>query len=169
MLMRNGRSEGRTGAIVRRLRLGGCSLIGVLLLGSTLKAQNAGMEKTLDITVQVLDGRNGKPLKDQHVLVFTGMSSSAVKSHAQHTGVTTDKDGVATLMVYPSETQWLQVFTDGRIPCFADPNQASFSVSEIMSKGLVTPNDCSNQVQQGSPGHFVIYARPAHFMEKMKQ
>jgi hypothetical protein len=55
------------------------------------------------------------------------------------------------------------------VPCFPDPNKASFSVSEIMSKGLVTPNDCSAQVQQPSPGQFVIYARPAHFMEKMKQ
>jgi hypothetical protein len=167
--MKTRRSEGRAGAIVSRLRFGGCSLLGMSLLGSTLKAQNAGMEQPLNITVQVLDGRNGKPLKDQHVLVFTGMSSSAVKSHAQHTGVTTDKDGVGTLMIYPSETQWLQVFTDGRIPCFADPNQASFSVSEIMSKGLVTPNNCSALVKEATPGHFVVFARPAGFLEKMKQ
>ncbi|HEX4020904.1 MAG TPA: hypothetical protein VHX63_07160 [Acidobacteriaceae bacterium] len=150
-------------------RLGVCALAGVLLSGVTTKAQNAGMQKTLDITVQVLDGRNGKPLKDQHVLVFTGLSSSAVKTHAQHTGVTTDKDGMGTLTIYPTETQWLQVFTDGRIPCFADPNQASFSVSDIMSKGLVTPNTCSSLMKEPSPGHFIIFARPAHFMEKMKQ
>ena len=140
------------------------ALVAALLCSTMMKAQT---DKTLDITVQVLDGRNGKPLADQHVLVFTGLSADAVKTHAQHTGVTTDKDGMGT--IYPGETQWLQVFTDGRIPCFPNPNQASFSVSDIMSKGLVTPNDCSAQVQQASPGHFVIYARPAHFMEKMKQ
>ncbi|MES2222220.1 MAG: hypothetical protein V4587_14795 [Acidobacteriota bacterium] len=150
-------------------RLDMCALAGVLLFGVTIKAQNTGMEKTLDITVQVLDGRNGKPLADQHVLVFTGTSSGAVKSHAEHTGLTTGKDGVGTLTIFPSETQWLQVFTDGRIPCFADPNQASFSVSEIMSKGLVTPNNCSKLMREPSPGHFIIFARPAHFMEKMKQ
>jgi hypothetical protein len=72
-------------------------------------------------------------------------------------------------MVYPSETQWLQVFTDGRIPCFADPNQVSFSVSEITSKGLVTPNNCRALVKEATPGHFVVFARPASFMEKMKQ
>jgi protocatechuate 3,4-dioxygenase beta subunit len=142
------------------------ALVAVLLCSTMMKAQT---DKTLDITVQVLDGRNGKPVADQHVLVFTGLSAAAVKTHAQHTGVTTDKDGMGTITIYPGETQWLQVFTDGRIPCFPDPNQASFSVSDIMSKRLVTPNDCSAQVQQPSPGHFVIYARPAHFMEKMKQ
>ena len=51
----------------------------------------------MNITVQVLDGRNGKPLADQHVLVFTGLSADAVKTHAQHTGVTTGKDGMGTL------------------------------------------------------------------------
>lgn len=144
-------------------------LAGVFLAGGAAVSQNPGTSKTLDIMVQVLDGRNGKPLADQHVLVFTGPSSDAVKTHAQHTGVTTDKDGMGTLTIYPAETHWLQVFADGRIPCFPNPNQASFSVSDIMSKGLVTPNDCSAQVHESSPGHFVIFARPAHFMEKMKQ
>ncbi len=150
-------------------RIGMCALGGLLLFGSMAEAQNAEMQKTLDITVQVLDGRNGKPMADQHVLVFTGLSAGAVKTHAQHTGVKTDKSGIGTLTIYPTETQWLQVFTGGRVPCFPNPNQASFSVSEIISKGLVTPNDCNAQVQQASPGHFVIYARPAHLLEKMKQ
>ena len=139
------------------------------MFSATLKAQNAAMAKTLDIVVQVLDGRNGKPLADQHVLVFTGISSDAVKTHAQHTGLTTDKDGIGTLTIYPGETQWLQVFMDGRIPCFPNPNQSSFGVSDIVSKGLVTPNNCSALVREPSPGHFIIFARPAHFMEKMKQ
>ena len=140
-----------------------------LLVAVFSLSTSAAVGQSMDITVQVLDGRNGKPVADQHVLVFTRLSAAAVKTHAQHTGVTTDKDGMGTLTIYPGETQWLQVFTDGRVPCFPNPNQASFSVSDIMSKGLVTPNDCSAQVQQASPGHFVIYARPAHFMEKMKQ
>ncbi len=62
-------------------------LVGLLMLSTTLATA-----QTLDITVQVLDGRNGKPLADQHVLVFTGLSADAVKTHAQHTRVTTDKD-----------------------------------------------------------------------------
>ena len=89
-------------------RLGMYALTGALLFSPAMKGQRI-TDKTLDITVQVLDGRNGKPLADQHVLVFTGLSSDAVKTHAQHTGVTTDKDGVGTLTIYPGETQWLQV------------------------------------------------------------
>src|ERR1700679_3835493 len=131
-----GRDRKGRGAIVNRLGI--YALTGALFFSPSMKAQRI-TDKTLDITVQVLDGRNGKPLADQHVLVFTGLSADAVKTHAQHTGTTTDKDGMGTLTIYPGETQWLQVFTDGRIPCFPNPNQASFSVGDIMSKGLVTP------------------------------
>jgi hypothetical protein len=119
-----------------------------------LTAQNAGMVKTIDIVVQALDGRNGKPLANQHLLVFTGTSSNAVKSHAEHTGLTTDKDGVGTLTIYPAETQWIQVWADGRVLCQPEPNQSSFSVATIMSKGLATPNTCSALVREPTPGHF---------------
>ncbi len=63
-------------------RVGICALGGFLLFGAMAKAQNAGMQKTLDITVQVFDGRNGKPMADEHVLVFTGLSADAVKTRA---------------------------------------------------------------------------------------
>ncbi len=41
------------------------ALVAALLCSTMMKAQT---DKTLAITVQVLDGRNGKPLADQHVL-----------------------------------------------------------------------------------------------------
>ena len=157
------------GRRVNRLCLGVWALVGVVLFNATLRAQTAGAVKTLDIIVQVLDGRNGKPFAEQHVLVFVGMSSDAVKTHAQHTNVTTDKNGIGTLTIHPAETQWLQVFMDGRIPCFPKPNQSSVSVSDIMSKGLVTPNNCSALVREPVPGRFIVFARPARFMEKMRQ
>jgi hypothetical protein len=141
------------------------ALIGALWFGATTRAQSARTEQSLSITVQVLDARNGKPLKNQHVLVFAGPSSDAVKTHAQHTGLVTDEAGIATLTVNPSETRWLQVFADGSAPCSPNPNQSSFSVSEIMSKGLVTPS-CSSLIRAAPPGHLIVFARPTGFMEK---
>lgn len=149
-------------------RLGVYALAGLVLLSPAMKVQGI-TDKIQEITVEVLDGRNGKPMADQHVLVFIGVTSAAVRSHAQHTGVTTGKDGNAALAIFPAKTMWLQVFMDGRIPCFADPNGASFSVDKIMSQGLVTPNTCSSLVRAPSPGHFIIFARPAHFTEKIKR
>lgn len=156
-------------AILGRLNLGLSFLVGVFLFGTTLSAQNGAMAKAIDIVVQAVDGRSGKPLANQHLLVFTGPSSEAVKSHAEHTGLTTNKEGVGTLTIYPAETQWLQVWADGRILCQQDPNRNTFNVATIMSKGLAAPNTCSAVVEQPPPGHFIIYARPAHFKEKIRE
>ncbi len=152
-----------------RLNVGMCLLAGVILSSGVAVAQRGAMAQTMVIVVQALDGRNGKPLANQHLLVFTGISSDAVKSHAEHTGLTTDKDGLGTLTIYPSETQWIQVWADGRVLCQQSPNQNSFSVATIMSKGLATPNTCSALVREPNPGHFIVFARPAHFTEKIKQ
>lgn len=151
------------------LKVAMCLLAGLLFWGSVVMGQNGAFAKSKEIVVQALDGRNGKPLANQHLLVFTGISGDAVKSHAEHTGLTTDKSGLATLTIYPSETQWIQVWADGRVLCQQDPNQNTFSVATITSKGLAAPNTCSALVRESTPGQFIIFARPAHFKEKLKE
>jgi hypothetical protein len=154
---------------MNRSKIGVCVLAGAFLSNGPAMAQSRAIALTMDIVVQALDGRNGKPLSKQHLLVFTGVSTDALKSHAKHTGLTTDKDGFGTLKINPSETQWIQVWADGRILCDPDPNQSSFSVATIMFKGLATPNTCSAVVREPTPGHFIVFARPASFAEKIKQ
>jgi hypothetical protein len=155
--------------LTHRLNVRICFLTAVLLSNGVAVGQRGTMEKTMDIVVQALDGRNGKPLANPHLLVFTGASSDVVKSHTEHTGLTTDKDGVGTLKIYPSQTQWIEVWADGRVLCQSDPNNSSFSVATIMSKGLPTPNTCSGVTREATPGHFIVFARPAHLTEKLKQ
>lgn len=133
------------------------------------KAQTESVSKRVDIAVRVLDGRNGRPIPNQRVLVFVGASSEAAKSHAEHTDLTTDKDGVGTLTVYPNQTQWIQVWVDGRALCYPDPNQSSFRVDTIMSTGIVTWNKCGGVLKEPVPGHLIIFARPAGFIEKMRR
>jgi hypothetical protein len=161
--------QNRKMQIMNRLRMGTCLLVGLFLFIRVVMAQNKAMENSMGIVVQARDGRNGKPLAHQRLLVFTGESSSSVKSHASHIGLTTDKDGLGTLTINPSEIQWIQVWADGRVLCQPNPNERSFSVATIMSKGLTAPNNCSALLREAAPGHFVLFARPARFMEKMKR
>lgn len=155
------------GSIQNGLAVGLCFVASVFSSGS--KAQTEGVPKSVDIAVQVLDGRNEKPIPNQRVLVFVGGSREAAKSHAEHTDLTTDKDGLGSLRVHPNQTLWIQVWADGRVLCYPDPNQSSFSVDTIMSTGVVTPNSCSGVTKDPAPGHLIIFARPARFMEKMKR
>ncbi len=152
-----------------RLAVALCFVAAVFSSGSLLRAQNEGVPKSVAIAVRVLDGRNGKPIPNQRVLVFVGGSSKVAKSHAEHTDLTTDKDGPGILRIYPSQTQSIQVWADGRVLCYPNPNQRSFNVDTVMSTGIATPNSCSGIMKDPAPGHLIIFARPARFMEKMKR
>ena len=109
---------------------------------------------------------NGKPLAHQRLLVFTGISREAVKTHAAHLELTTDEEGVATLSLDPAKTRWVQPSPDGRMLCQKDPNQGSFSIATIMSAGLATPNTCSSLVRESAPGRFIIFARQPTLTER---
>ncbi|MCU1220986.1 MAG: hypothetical protein JWN42_2183 [Candidatus Angelobacter sp.] len=145
------------------------ALSSILLCNKAGEAQDALAVKKLEITVQAIDGRNGKDLAHQRLLIFTGRSSDDVKTHAAHVELTTDKKGMGTLSLDASKALWIQPWADGRTLCQQVPNQNSFSVDEIISKGLATPNTCSSVVKESAPGRLIIFARPATLMEKMKR
>ena len=140
-----------------------CILVGLILVGVAAMAQDTR------IVVQVVDGRSGRPLADQHLLIFAGESPDAVRLQKNHFELVTDKDGLANLPIASSDVQWIQVWPDWRILCQKTPNGEAFSVAEILSTGLSTPNTCGSARQELRPGHFVVFARPAHFWEKMRQ
>lgn len=139
------------------------------LIGQRLRAQGVQPVHPVKITIEVLNGRNGKPLIDQRVLVFTADSKEGVKGHAQHVETVTDKSGVGELVLDSADAQWLQVFVDQHVLCYSSPNQIGFSVREITSKGLVTPNSCGSFKRDAIPGHVIVFARKPTFFEKMKR
>ena len=139
-----------------------CLLVGLVGIGVTAMAQDR------QIIVWAMDALSGKPLANQHLLVFGGESAEAVKQHKKQYELMTDKDGLATLTLTP-ETQMLQVWVDGHVLCQSEPNSKSFSVADILVSGLNTPNTCSLASQKAVPGNLVVFARSAHFWEKMRQ
>lgn len=121
------------------------------------------------IVVQAVDARNGKPIANQHIVVFGGDSPGpVVRQHGSQYELTTDKDGMATLTLAPG-TEWLQVWIDWHVLCQRNPNSKSFPVSDILASGMSTPNTCSSVSEKAAPGHLVVFARPERFWEKMRQ
>ena len=139
-----------------------CLLLGLIGIGT------AAMGQDKQIVVQAVDARNGKPITNQHVLVFGGDSPEAVRQHKSQYELMTDKDGLATLTLVPG-TQWLQVWMDWHVLCQSEPNSKSFPVRDILDSGLSTPNTCSSVSEKAAPGHLVVFARPERFWEKMRQ
>ncbi len=121
------------------------------------------------ITVQALDGRNGRPLMNRRLLVFVGGSEEEVRLETRHFELVSDKAGIAHLTVSPPKILWLQAWPDWYILCQHTPNHNTFSVAEILSNGQVAPNTCGAAAQKPVPGRFTLFARPAHFWERMRQ
>ncbi len=126
------------------------------------------MAQESHIVVQVVDGRNGKPIANEHLVVFVGESPESVREEKKNFELVTNKEGLADLTLAPRDILWVQVWVDWHVLCQSNPNSKSFSVAEILSTGLSTPNTCSSVTQKLTPGHFVVLARPAHFWEKMR-
>jgi hypothetical protein len=138
-----------------------CLLLGLIGIGT------AAMGQDKQIVVQAVDGRNGKPIANQHMLVFGGDSTEAVRQQKNQYELTTDKDGLATLTLVPG-TQWLQVWMDWHVLCQSEHNSKNFPVKDILVSGLSTPNNCSSVSEKAAPGHLVVFARPERFWEKMR-
>ena len=138
-------------------------IVGLLLLSATAAVGQQLKTRTVQrkIMVEVVDGRNGKPLPHQHLLVFTGESGESVQNHTGHTDILTDDHGIGTLQVEPDEDRAIQVWVDGLVLCQTDPNRGSFNTEDILLKGLAAPNTCGTFQRQPLPGHFVVFVRPA--------
>ncbi len=126
-------------------------------------AQNAA------IKIQGLEGKTGKPLASQRLVIFGGESAEAATFHHTAFDITTDEWGIAELKFDPAKTSWIQVWADGMTLCQTKPNVGSFSVEKILTTGLSAPNSCSSLVQAAAPGHFIVYARSSSIREKMSR
>jgi hypothetical protein len=147
---------------MNRLFKGMRVLIVVLILGATAIAQN------VEIVLQAVNGKNGKAIANHRLIVSTGVPGESARSWVPNGDLTTDKEGLATLMISAADTKWIQVWADFLSLCQSDPNGHLFSVSTIISKGLSAPNNCGPLRLKDTPGHFVVFARPATFIEKMR-
>jgi hypothetical protein len=120
------------------------------------------------IDIKALDGRNGKPIKGTHLLIFAGGTAEELRRHAQHFDLLTDQHGDAELTLDSDSLKFLQVWVDKMTLCQSRPNALSLSVEEALAKGLLAPNECGKLPMSSEPGQLLVFARPATFREKME-
>lgn len=131
------------------------------LFNMALRAQRSS------ITLAAVDGRNGKAMAHQRLLVFMGSSREEVRFHMLSADVTIDEHGRAVLQIPQGALRWIQVFADFQTLCQSEPNSRSFSLDKVFSSGGSTPNNCSSFQQELKPGQLMVFARPPTFREKM--
>ncbi len=116
------------------------------------------------LKVQILDGKSGKPLANQHV-VLMGQSGPEV---ARHIGdFHTEADGNITVSPINPENRSFSVYVEWHHPCAK--TQAIFSVMSVLSTGFVSENSCNPKLEQppSKPGTLILFVRDETFFEKM--
>jgi hypothetical protein len=134
-----------------------------------LAAVGSGTTKDTSVVLCLLDGKNGKSIGNEHLLVFYGTTAEDVHAEKNHRDLRTDINGKSVLTLDDSSILLIQVFSDGHILCQQKSNTDSYSVEQIKRTGLSTQNTCGPVHRENTPDQFVIYARPATFWEKMRQ
>ena len=121
------------------------------------------------IVIDLVDGRTGKPIPNEHILVFQGSTQKDVRAEKSHKNLQADTNGTAILTLDGPSVLRIQVWVDGYVLCQDTPNSKSYSVQKIRETGLNAPNNCSSMTRENAPNHFAVYVRHAHFWEKMRR
>jgi hypothetical protein len=115
------------------------------------------------VVVQVLNGKNGKPIRDRKFNVWLGDGGMLL--------LDTDAAGKIQLDVANVQPPKVRVNPNTRFDCrnkrdFGSGYKIEYSLDEILSKGIVGTNLCGSRTRAPVPGVLVIYLRPRTFIEK---
>lgn len=133
-----------------------------ILLATWVSPAEAGQ-----ITIKVINGHNGKPLKGTTVDVWFGRKASPPP-----TQVRTTNEGNASLLV-PESVETI-VIAGQRVGDCRAGNPKSYiegnvyRIQDILRTGVVAQNKCGKARNQPTHGVLVFYVRPLHWWEKMR-
>ena len=132
--------------------------IGILLMSACYFAKAEG--QTVEIHIKVINGKNGKPIKDEKLNVWR---------HADQRGseiMPTDENGVIRLEVNRSSS--IRVASNIYVTCHpykAGDKQRSYAVEKIISEGIADLNECGKTKAAATPGEIILFERPRSLWE----
>jgi hypothetical protein len=119
------------------------------------------------LRVQVLDGKTGKPVANEHVNLFRSGGFGDLAGNRGVAGFTTDANGIVTTSEIAPEVHALFVSVDWHRQCVRK-NPVEFPLHEIFTKGVVSENACKPKLERtATPGTLILFVRNETFFEKM--
>jgi len=131
------------------------------------------------ITVKLVDGRNGRALGNQSVAIWLAEKPVGVPAQT----VLTNAEGIANFPV-PTPLASFVIGGEGLVDCRerltytgnAKRHEAQkdtvnkeevYRFADVLSHGVVAANRCGKAVAQPVAGQLVLFARPPHWWEKV--
>jgi hypothetical protein len=121
----------------------------VLGLASTIATA-----QTTQIHIQILNAKNGHPIKNRSLGIVLGTNSNTPDGPS-------DAEGMIVVTADPRTTIRLvtQPYAECR-PKPPDPWEIKYPVEDILATGLSTPNVCGKAHATAKPGEIIIFERP---------
>lgn len=116
------------------------------------------------ITVKLMDGRNGHAIKNVTVGMWLGEKAIWPPDLARNT----NHDGTAFFSV-SSEQQDFVIWGISIVDCRAPKGTAKqpvYRFSDVLSHGVVAENKCGKASAQAIPGQLILFVRQPHWWEK---
>ncbi|HUI43583.1 MAG TPA: hypothetical protein VL523_16600 [Terriglobia bacterium] len=135
----------------------------LLILLLLVAANPSDAQQSAKITVRLINGTNGKPIKDKKVNIWLGGAGISWSD--------TDSKGRITLDVTSVQPPEIAVLPNFVFDCRSEKDSASgrlvkYSLGEIISKGVVGINQCGAVAVSPTPSVLVLFARPRTSQEK---
>jgi hypothetical protein len=124
-------------------------------------AQYVGSSKVI---LRLLNGKNGKRLRNEYPSVWLGCASSINPK--------TDANGEIALDASQVQPRTIRVLGNDYVDCRPRgsnklaPTNVSYSLDEIIAKGIVTENNCGKYCVDPIPGVLVLFLCPKTLSEK---
>jgi hypothetical protein len=141
-----------------------------LWIGFVFLALSGAAAVAQQMTVRVLDGHNGHPLKNQVIDLWFGDRASGTPLQA-----TTGQDGTVAVKL-PKDANVFVAAGEGAADCRAGSTPGKtfidstvYAISTVLNTGVVAKNSCGDSTQQLVPGTFTFFLRPMHWWEKMRE
>jgi hypothetical protein len=111
------------------------------------------------ITIRILNGKNGLPLRHLHLAVIAGYDERDIRYGLWAEEVSTDSSGEARLPQGPVDFGFLQVSLRKAKACQRNSQGERYNLARIRRDGFSTPNDCGIIRVLDRPGVLTIFAR----------
>ncbi len=141
-----------------------------LVLLTALVAQIGSAQQ---IAVKLVDGRNGRALKDQAVVIWLGEKPVGMPGQT----IRTNADGIAFVPIQIQQDAFVAAgeslvdcrmrIRHGKVVDEGETyKEEVYRFADVLAHGAVGANKCGKATAQPIPGQLVLFVRPPHWWEK---
>jgi hypothetical protein len=153
-----------------RLLLNSFAFVGVFLASFSPQ-----LGTSQQIMVKLIDGRNGRTLRNQSVEIWLAEKSVGMPNET----VRTNAEGIAFVPI-PAQKPYFVIVGESLVDCRIDLRytgkastdeanaykQEVYRFADVLAHGAVGANKCGKATAQPVPGQLVLFVRPPHWWEK---